>query len=211
MEKVQYWHVLHVLLEMFLARYCNVYLFQYKLKEIYIAWKNILKSRQRQQTWAVSAVISVLIFRQGTSTVSSLTQVPWPLHTGSPTNTGCFCLLLTTSLHSFFSAQTPSFLSLLRNLCFCFHFYPDKLVLLHPLFTAQCFSHIYRHKRTHVHCHLLSTFRTNLLKRHFPLPLAPLHKKSTKNSSFANSNSKTLLLTGVLCISLALPPVPVIT
>lgn len=62
-----------------------------------------------------------------------------------------------------------------------------------------------------MHCHLLLTFRTSLLERHFPLPLAPLHKKSTKNTSFANSNRKTMLLMGFWCTSLAISPVPVIT
>lgn len=99
-EKVQCWHVLHKFpIDMFLTRYCNVYVSQYKLKEVYIAWKNVLKSWQGQQIWDVSAVPSVMIFRQDTSTITFLTHVPWPLRTGSPTNTRCFCLLLTTPLH----------------------------------------------------------------------------------------------------------------
>lgn len=99
----------------------------------------------------------------------------------------------------FNSALIPSLLSLLRNLLeiSMFLFLP-KLLLLYPLFTVQHFFHIQTNTYIYcMHCHLRLIFETNLLERHFPLALAPLHKKkSTKNSSFANR--KALLLHGSL-------------
>lgn len=123
MEKVHYWHVLQKFsLDMFLTRYCNVHLFQYKLKEIYIAWENVLKSWHSQPARAVSAGQQRGDIQTRQSTGSSLTQLPGhyagaalptQVLLSAPNNISSFTLQCSNAILLIFTQES------LRNLCFC--------------------------------------------------------------------------------------------
>lgn len=131
-----------------------------------------------------------------------------------PTQDAFVCFWQHLFIH-FNSALIPSLLSLLRNLLeiSVFLFLP-KLLLLYPLFTVQHFFHIQTNTYIYcMHCHLRLIFETNLLERHFPLALAPLHKKNPQRTVhlLTERHCCCMEVCWVLCTSLALTPMPMIT
>lgn len=164
---------------------------------------------------------SVVIFRQDTSIISLLTQVPWPLRTGSSTNTR-WLLFASNNIPSFTSTAFKyhaSYLYLEISVS-VFLFSPRQTSLIISTFHCLAFFHIYRDKHVHVHCHLLLTFETNLLSllcTNSP-PLLKIHSLFGKNPrrtvhllTAAGRHCCCMGVCRVLCTSLASTPVSMIT